>query len=255
MSRWRTRSARRSIAIRPRPWSGITGCSPTPSRDVDALVCYAMKANSNQSVLRTLARLGAGSDVVSGGELKRALAAGFPPDKILFSGDRQDRSRAAPGAERRYSLHQRRVRARTRIALASGGRDGPHCAGFHAYQSGCRFRLACKDLDRQVREQVRRSAGSRPRRLCPRRKTAGHQGHRRRCPYRQPDHRSCSARNRVPQARRFCADAARRRPHHLPCRFRRRPRHSLSSRPGRAAGARGLCRNGQARHATISAAR
>jgi len=54
--------------------------------DVDALVCYAMKANSNQSVLRTLAKLGAGSDVVSGGELKRALAAGFPAEKILFSG-------------------------------------------------------------------------------------------------------------------------------------------------------------------------
>jgi diaminopimelate decarboxylase len=50
------------------------------------LVCYAMKANSNQSVLRTLARLGAGADVVSGGELKRALAAGIPPDRILFSG-------------------------------------------------------------------------------------------------------------------------------------------------------------------------
>src|SRR4051795_12950971 len=50
------------------------------------LVCYAMKANSNQSVLRTLARLGAGADVVSGGELKRALAAGIPPGKILFSG-------------------------------------------------------------------------------------------------------------------------------------------------------------------------
>jgi len=51
-----------------------------------AVVCYAMKANSNQSVLRTLAKLGAGADVVSGGELKRALAAGIPPDKILFSG-------------------------------------------------------------------------------------------------------------------------------------------------------------------------
>src|SRR4051812_14095977 len=51
-----------------------------------ALVCYAMKANSNQSVLRTLAKLGAGADVVSGGELKRALAAGIPPGKILFSG-------------------------------------------------------------------------------------------------------------------------------------------------------------------------
>jgi diaminopimelate decarboxylase len=51
-----------------------------------ALVCYALKANSNQSVLRTLARLGAGADVVSGGELKRALAAGIPPEKIVFSG-------------------------------------------------------------------------------------------------------------------------------------------------------------------------
>src|SRR5499427_7140182 len=50
------------------------------------LVCYAMKANSNQAVLRTLAKLGAGADVVSGGELKRALAAGIPPGKILFSG-------------------------------------------------------------------------------------------------------------------------------------------------------------------------
>jgi diaminopimelate decarboxylase len=50
------------------------------------LVCYAMKANSNQSVLRTLAKLGAGADVVSGGELKRALAAGIAADKILFSG-------------------------------------------------------------------------------------------------------------------------------------------------------------------------
>jgi diaminopimelate decarboxylase len=54
--------------------------------DEKALVCYAMKANSNQSVLRTLAKLGAGADVVSGGELKRALAAGIAPEKILFSG-------------------------------------------------------------------------------------------------------------------------------------------------------------------------
>jgi diaminopimelate decarboxylase len=54
--------------------------------DVNALVCYAMKANSNQAVLKTLAALGAGADVVSGGELKRARAAGIPPDKIMFSG-------------------------------------------------------------------------------------------------------------------------------------------------------------------------
>ncbi len=54
--------------------------------DVKALVCYAMKANSNQAVVRTLAKLGAGADVVSGGELKRARAAGIAPDKIMFSG-------------------------------------------------------------------------------------------------------------------------------------------------------------------------
>ena len=52
----------------------------------DHLVCYAMKANSNQAVLRTLAKLGAGADVVSEGELKRARAAGIPADKIMFSG-------------------------------------------------------------------------------------------------------------------------------------------------------------------------
>jgi diaminopimelate decarboxylase len=50
------------------------------------LVCYAVKANSNQAVLATLARLGAGMDVVSEGELRRALAAGVPPEKITFSG-------------------------------------------------------------------------------------------------------------------------------------------------------------------------
>jgi diaminopimelate decarboxylase len=52
----------------------------------DALVCYALKANSNQAVIATLARLGAGADIVSGGELRRALAAGVPASRIVFSG-------------------------------------------------------------------------------------------------------------------------------------------------------------------------
>ncbi len=52
----------------------------------DALVCYAMKANSNQAVIATLARLGAGMDVVSEGELRRARAAGVPGSRIIFSG-------------------------------------------------------------------------------------------------------------------------------------------------------------------------
>ena len=54
--------------------------------DQNALICYAMKANSNQAVLATLAHLGAGMDVVSEGELRRARAAGVPGERIIFSG-------------------------------------------------------------------------------------------------------------------------------------------------------------------------
>jgi diaminopimelate decarboxylase len=53
---------------------------------MDHLVCYAMKANSNQAVLRTLAQAGAGMDVVSEGEYLRAKAAGVPGERIVFSG-------------------------------------------------------------------------------------------------------------------------------------------------------------------------
>ncbi|MEJ2400604.1 MAG: diaminopimelate decarboxylase [Xanthomonadales bacterium] len=66
--------------------------------DGDNLVCYAVKANSNQAVLRLLAGLGAGADVVSGGELRRALSAGIPAEKIVFSGV------AKTAEEMRYAL-------------------------------------------------------------------------------------------------------------------------------------------------------
>ncbi len=51
-----------------------------------AMLCYSMKANSNLAVVRTLARLGAGADVVSEGEFRRALTAGLPGERIIFSG-------------------------------------------------------------------------------------------------------------------------------------------------------------------------
>jgi diaminopimelate decarboxylase len=55
-------------------------------RDVPHVVCYSVKANSNLGVLSVLAKAGAGADIVSGGELYRALRAGIPPKKIIFSG-------------------------------------------------------------------------------------------------------------------------------------------------------------------------
>ncbi len=69
-------------------------------QDQSALICYAVKANSNQAVLATMARLGAGMDVVSEGELKRARAAGVPAEKIIFAGVGKTR------AEMAYALNE-----------------------------------------------------------------------------------------------------------------------------------------------------
>lgn len=71
------------------------------------LVCYAMKAASNQAILKTLAALGAGMDVVSGGEYARAIAAGVPGERIVFSGvgKTRDEMRAAlTGGIRQFNV-------------------------------------------------------------------------------------------------------------------------------------------------------
>ena len=73
----------------------------------DHLVCYAMKANSNQAVLKLMADMGAGMDVVSGGEYARAKAAGVPGDRIVFSGvgkTRQEMRMALEGGIRQFNV-------------------------------------------------------------------------------------------------------------------------------------------------------
>ena len=74
---------------------------------VPNMVCYAMKANSNQAVLKVLADLGAGMDVVSGGEYARAKAAGVPGDRIVFSGvgkTREEIRAALDGGIRQFNI-------------------------------------------------------------------------------------------------------------------------------------------------------
>lgn len=91
---------------------------------LDALICYAVKANSNQAILTTLANLGAGADVVSIGELKRALKAGIPGERIVFSGvgKREDEMRFAL----EHKIHQFNVESEeelnvlNQVALSSG---------------------------------------------------------------------------------------------------------------------------------------
>jgi diaminopimelate decarboxylase len=91
---------------------------------LNALICFAVKANSNQAVLRTLGRLGAGMDVVSEGELRRALAAGVPASKIIFAGVGKTRDEMAFALQR--GIHgfnvesEPELRALSEVAAAAG---------------------------------------------------------------------------------------------------------------------------------------
>ena len=91
---------------------------------VDHLVCYAMKAASNQAILRTLAVLGAGMDVVSGGEYARAIAAGVPGERIVFSGigkTRQEMRDALLGGIRQFNVESEpEMEALNAVALELG---------------------------------------------------------------------------------------------------------------------------------------
>jgi diaminopimelate decarboxylase len=85
---------------------------------MDHLVCYAMKANSNQAVLKLMASLGAGVDVVSGGEYRRAKAAGFRGERIVFSGvgkTAEEMELALTGGIRQFN-----VESEPEMALLSG---------------------------------------------------------------------------------------------------------------------------------------
>jgi diaminopimelate decarboxylase len=67
------------------------------------MICYALKANSNLAVIKTLADAGAGAEIVSGGELQRALAVGVPPDRIVFAGVAKSRDEMAAALDARIA--------------------------------------------------------------------------------------------------------------------------------------------------------
>ena len=159
---------------------------------VDALVCYAMKANSNQAVLATLARLGAGADVVSEGELRRALAAGIPAQKIVFSGVGKTAREIDFALEAGILCFN--IESEAELELVSSRAE---TAGKTAPVS---FRIN-PDVDARTHAKI--STGKKEdkfgislapggSRLCAGRRTARHKGHRHRHAYRQPDHRSAA---------------------------------------------------------------
>src|SRR6201991_5376403 len=98
-----------STATLERHYKVFAGALPAGS-----LVAYAAKANDNLAVLRTLGRLGAGTDVVSGGELAKALAAGIPASKIVFSGVGKTREEMRSGLE--AGIYQFNVESEPKLA-------------------------------------------------------------------------------------------------------------------------------------------
>ena len=91
---------------------------------MDHFICYAMKANSNMAVLRIMAEMGAGMDVVSGGEYARAIAAGVPGDHIVFSGvgkTREEMTAALNGGIRQFNVEsEAEMRVLNEVALSLG---------------------------------------------------------------------------------------------------------------------------------------
>ncbi|WP_339542179.1 diaminopimelate decarboxylase [Pseudomonas sp. JAI120] len=117
-----------------------------PLEGVPHLVCYAVKANSNLGVLNVLARLGAGFDIVSRGELERVLAAGGKPDKIVFSGvgkSREDMRRALEVGVHCFNVESTDELERLQVVAAEMGVRAPISlrvnpdvdAGTHPYIS------------------------------------------------------------------------------------------------------------------------
>ena len=135
--------------------------------DVPALVCYAMKANSNQAVLRTLAQLGAGADVVSEGELKRARAAGIPPDKIMFSGIGKTARELALAVDEGILCVNVESEAELELLSSIAAGKGRIARHLGARQSRRRSEDPRQDRDRQGREQVRHSDQPRARASMP----------------------------------------------------------------------------------------
>jgi diaminopimelate decarboxylase len=97
------------------------------------LIAYAVKANSNLSVLATLGRLGAGADTVSEGEIRRALAAGIPPERIVYSGvgktDDELRFALAAGVEQINVESEPELRRLSALAARAGGLPGARPPG------------------------------------------------------------------------------------------------------------------------------
>ncbi len=214
-----------------------------------ALVCYAMKANSNQAVIKTLAALGAGADVVSEGELKRARAAGIAPDKIMFSGIGKTAAELALAVDEDILCVN--VESEAELELLSSIAKG----------KGRTARISVRvnpDIDAKTHAKI--ATGKAENKFgIPISRARDVYARAAKLPGLEVTGVDMHIGSQITELEpfddafallvRFRAHLARRRPRHQPYRPRRRARHSLPRGQRAAAASRGLCRHGQARDA------
>ena len=156
--RSRRRSARPSIAIRRRRSPATTRSSIRPSRRLPHLICYAVKANSNQAVLKTLA--GSARAWMSCPRANFAARWRRAPrlKKSPFPASARRQAEMAFALDAGHSLLQCRIGAGTRAPYRNSPRPEPDRAHRPPGQSGRRCQNPCQDLDRQGGKQVRHPA-------------------------------------------------------------------------------------------------
>ena len=166
------RHAALSSTARPPSWGRLKALQ-TAFAEVDPLICYSVKANSNLGILKVMAEHGSGFDVVSAGELYRVGLAGGDRCQDGLRRRGQDRRRDRRRAGSRRVDVQRRERGRARGDRPRGRGDGPGRADRAPGQSRRRPQDPPLHLDRQERIQVRHGhrAVAPSRRSCPRRST------------------------------------------------------------------------------------
>ena len=202
------------------------------------MVCYALKANSNLAVVRTLAAAGAGADIVSGGELQRALAAGVPPQRIVFSGVGKSRDEMVQALD--AGIAQFNVESVPElIALGEGGAAAARAGGASG-QPRRRRRHARQDQHRSPSRQVRHRLRSGARGVRDGASAGRDRVGRPASAHRLADHEPGAVRGGLPAWHRAGAGARGGRHRAAPARSRRRLRGGLSG--GAAARPRRVCR-------------
>ena len=151
-----------------------------------------MKANSNQGVLTTLAALGAGADVVSEGEMLRALSAGIPADKIVFSGVGKTAREMDAALEAEILCFNVESEPELEVLNARALQAGKVAPVSFRINPDVDARTHAKISTGKKENKIRHFLDPRRSRLCPGCGIARRPGHRHRHAYRQPDHRSAA---------------------------------------------------------------